>query len=72
MINSSIVDFFTNLYTINNQTRRNMELISHYKVFHDKSFVVEYHERQGTLENLKAFKISEASDLNYSQNYENI
>jgi len=49
-----------------------MELISHYKVFHDKSFVVEYHERQGTLENLKAFKISEASDLNYSQNYENI
>ncbi|MGZ2371531.1 hypothetical protein ACXR6G_17255 [Ancylomarina sp. YFZ004] len=47
-----------------------MELTSHYKVFHEKRFVVEYHEGEGTLEKVKTFKIKEAKDPNYSPDYD--
>ncbi len=47
-----------------------MKLISHYKVFHDKRLVIEYHEGEGTLEKVKAFKIKEAKDPNYSPDYD--
>ena len=47
-----------------------MKLISNYKVFLDKKFVVEYHEGSGTLEDVKAFKLKEASDIIYSPYYD--
>jgi hypothetical protein len=46
-----------------------MKLISNYKVFLDKKFIVEYHQGTGNLKNIKAFKLKEASDLNYSPDY---
>ncbi|MCZ4694947.1 hypothetical protein DWB61_08090 [Ancylomarina euxinus] len=47
-----------------------MELISHYKIFHNKRFVVEYHEGVGTLEEVKTFKIKEANDPSYSPDFD--
>ena len=47
-----------------------MELISHYKVFLDKKFIIEYHEGSGTLEKVMAFKLNEANDVNYSPNFD--
>jgi len=47
-----------------------MKLISNYKVFLDKKIIIEYHEGIGTLEDVKAFKLKEASDINYSPDYD--
>lgn len=47
-----------------------MKLISNYKVFLDKRFIVEYHEGAGNLKDVKAFKLKEARDTNYSPDYD--
>ena len=47
-----------------------MEMISSYKVYLDKKFVVEYHEGISTLEDVKNFKLDEARDKNYSPDYD--
>jgi len=47
-----------------------MGLISNYKIFQDKRFVIEYHEGLGTLDKVIAFKLKEASDPNYSPDYD--
>jgi hypothetical protein len=47
-----------------------MELISNYKVFHDKKFIIEFHEGSGTMQDVMVFKLKEADDVNYSPNYD--
>lgn len=49
-----------------------MKLISSYKVFPDKRLVLEFHAGIGTFERLKAFKLVEAADSNFSHNYDTL
>lgn len=47
-----------------------MKLISSYKIFHDKNFIIEYYDGGGTIEDVKALKLKEADDVNYSPDYD--
>lgn len=47
-----------------------MKLISDYKVFLDRKFILEFHDGAGTMEDVMAFKLKEAEDVNYSPNYD--
>lgn len=47
-----------------------MKFASSYKIFQEKRFIIEYHEGMGNLEDVKAFKLNESSDADYSPNYD--
>ena len=49
-----------------------MKLISSYKVFSDKRLVFELHAGIGTFDRLKAFKLTEAADTNFSHDYDTL
>jgi len=47
-----------------------MQFVSSYQIFKEKRFIVEYHEGIGDLKKIKAFKLKESDDQNYSPNFD--